>query len=829
MTAPTKSPDHALRFIQLTFAAVLALLGGAGVGPLPAQEGAPRAQPLEGATKKEDLLTYADLLYSQEQYPLAARQYQVFLKQHPQSPNVQIAWFRLGECYLKVGQSEDAEKTFDYVAKAFRTGPFAGSAAYRLAVMRFNAKKFDEALAYFKIASENITDAKVKVEATYHLAVCLKTKGQNQEALTAFQDVVKAPVPENPFKERAKLEIARLTFDAGDTAKAFSVFEDLANSTENAEIKLEALARAGLLAADLGETKKSENYLARVQKIQGDSPWKSLAKTGLIFNHFAKEEYDKVIGIYTQGSLDLPEDMRPKTLLIVGHSYRLSGNQQAAIETYGIVEKEYRKTPAGAEAGYRRLQCFHQEGDAGFPIYAERYVEQQRAIDPGSDFIDLTLLMQAEWHFARAQTLEARGQMDDVVSQYASAAAAYGMVRTKNIPEKYYEPRLYKMGWSQIEAGALTEGVATLKEFIAGFPDSKFLPSALAKRAATFQSLQDYSAALADYREIIDRFPKAAEVEYALQQTAMIYGHRRQLPEMIAAYSELLQKFPDTSIGAEAHYWIGVGRFDQEKFDQAVEPLDTARKLDPASYAAKGSLRIILCYYQLEAIDPLAREVDAYLDASQGSDADKGKKTAAPGTNTDWPKLPNQVLWYLGRKFFDRQEYERVERFLSAAATPAKPAETSAETWDLLGQSLMKLKKYSEALGPLEHYLSMTQRPSERARAFLLQGKAYLALEKYGKARESARESMRSQKEGRTNAEVRILLGDISRAEGDIAGAAREYMVVSQIFADPGITPEALFKGAAAFREAGEEEKAVELEKQLHKNYPEFKGVRGQE
>jgi tetratricopeptide (TPR) repeat protein len=137
----------------------------------------------------------------------------------------------------------------------------------------------------------------------------------------------------------------------------------------------------------------------------------------------------------------------------------------------------------------------------------------------------------------------------------------------------------------------------------------------------------------------------------------------------------------------------------------------------------------------------------------------------------------------------------------------------------------MKLKKYQEALAPLEHYLSMTQRPSDRARACLSQGQAYLALQNYEKARESAGESLRSQKEGRTNAEARLLLGDIARAEGDFAGAAREYMVVSQIFADPEVTPEALFKGAAAFREAGEENKALQLERQLHKNYPEFKGA----
>ena len=44
----------------------------------------------------EDILSYADLLYSKEQFALAAQQYQIFIREQPNSPNLQAAWFRLG-------------------------------------------------------------------------------------------------------------------------------------------------------------------------------------------------------------------------------------------------------------------------------------------------------------------------------------------------------------------------------------------------------------------------------------------------------------------------------------------------------------------------------------------------------------------------------------------------------------------------------------------------------------------------------------------------------------------------------------------------------------
>ena len=82
-----------------------------------------------------------------------------------------------------------------------------------------------------------------------------------------------------------------------------------------------------------------------------------------------------------------------------------------------------------------------------------------------------------------------------------------------------------------------------------------------------------------------------------------------------------------------------------------------------------------------------------------------------------------------------------------------------------------------------------------------------------------------SQKEGRTNAEARLLLGDVALAEGDPASAAREYLVVGQIFSDPQITPTALSKAAAAFRQSGDDTKAAQLEAQIQGDYPDFKAA----
>lgn len=807
----------------LMFALLSASLLTGSPGQDPGAPSAIRAQPLEPGGQptaadpaKEDLLAYADLLFSKEQYPLAARQYQLFLQQHPNSPNAQSGWFRLGECYLQVGQEDDAATTFRHVVDTWKQGPFVGSAAYRLAVLRYNAKDFKTAALYFQIAANHLSSAEAALQTKFYLARSLQLIDEPDQAAAAYQVVLdtKAPDPatadqwENPFQERSLLELARLQYDVGNAREAFAKFEELATSATTPEYREEALARAGLLASELGELEKSNDFLAKSLEIEGESPWKPLAMVGLIFNHFSLEQYQEVIGLYSSSNFNAPDDTRPKMLLIVGHSHRLTDNLKSAIEVYELVEQNYRDRPEGAEAGYRRLQCLNLTGDAGFPIHVSRYVEQQRSLDPASEFIDLSLLMRAEWQFAKAQSSAANGQRKEAADHYAEAAVDYAGVRGDKVPEKYLEQRLYKLGWSQSESGDASGAVITLGEFSRAFPDSELMASALAKRAETYQSLQDYTAALEDYRAIADEYPDATEAEFSLQQIARIHGHRREVTPMIAAYRELLEKHPRSPAAPEAHYWIGVGLFDEEKYADAVPDLIKAREIDPENFGAKASLRIVLCHYQAENLDQLAKESGDYLDRDE-----KDKKLAP---------IPPQVLGYLGRRLFDRQDYEDAERFLAAAATPDDPTATSSEVWDLLGQSRMKLQRYADAIDPLKHYLSMTQRPSLRAQAQLELGRAYLETKAFDKATESARESLSSLKEGRTNAEARLLVGDIAAAQGDPAAAGREYLVVSQIFVDPEITPAALSKAAKAFRQAGDEAQAGKLEQQLKQDFPDY-------
>lgn len=775
---------------------------------------APRVTSAQAAAANlEDLLEYANLLFSQEKYGVAAGQYRTFIQENPKSPNLQIAWFRLGECYLKVKQDEDAITSFNYLIENFRTGPFVGSAAYRVAVLRLNAQDYRNALTYFEIAKKQLNNPEAKLQAGYYHARCLQLTKKPKEALAAFSQLMDdKPKEDNPFYERAMLETARLQFELGVAEKALETFKSLAESASTKDIKEEAIVRAGLLAAEAGQTEVSEQFLNQALKFSDTSPWKNLAHIGAIFNAFAAEDYERVIGLYQTGVYTTPDESRAKMLLVVGHSYRIKGDLESALRLYALVEAKFPDRNEGIEAGYRRLQILHQKGDRTLPELAGRFAEKQRRIEPNSKYIDMSWLMAAEWHFNEAETSASGPGSEFAKKHFGDAARAYTRVRLDNIDEKYREVSLYKTGWAQIESGNRRDGILSLTKFLKAHPESSLASSALAKRAVAYQADEDHDYALADFQELAKKHPEAPEVEFALQQVALIFAHQKKTSEMINAYNELLKRFPNTNGAGEAHYWIGVGYFDLEQHQQAIPELEEAREMDP-EYDDKATLRLVICHYQLENIDKLATEAKRYIENAPPEDSGAKKKR---GT------IPPPVIEYLGKKLAANSDHERAEYFLSLVSTPEDPGKTSGAIWKQLAESRKVLKKHVLSIVAWDNYLLATERPSERAIAYLQRGVSQLCMQDYEAARNSAQESLRSQKEGRTNAEARILLGDIAAANGRLEEAAREYLVVSQIFTDPEVTPKALIKVIKAYQSLGNREKAQELQQELSKSFPNY-------
>ena len=391
-------------------------------------------------------------------------------------------------------------------------------------------------------------------------------------------------------------------------------------------------------------------------------------------------------------------------------------------------------------------------------------------------------------------------------------------MRTNQLPEKLRPEAIFNRGWAEAEAGQHQDAIATLTRFITEYPKHEFIPKALARRGLSSREVRDLPKAKEDFTRVVKQFPKSEAVEISLLHLGFIHTEMHETKEMIGAFEQLVEKFPSSPAAAQAWFGIGRGCLETKDFDKAVPALKKAMELDKKAYVDKASQLIIGALYAKQNAEELAKAVDAYREANPN------------GTIT-----PNALAW-LGVTLFNKGDFARAARFLTYATQDAS-APSPEVLWDHLARAWLELKKYGEADAAIDHVLANPSDVGVKANALLTKSRAQLGLSKFADANQAAEDGLGIIKAGRLQAQLLIQQGDVLYDEGDALAkkgdnvgavakwqaAAGKFVVPSQIFVDPKITPEALFKAARALDRAGETKKAEDLLKQLKAKYPDYR------
>jgi tetratricopeptide (TPR) repeat protein len=779
------------------------------VDPVP-----PKAQavtdPNRPAGPDEDLFDYATLCYTQKDYKIAITPYNDYTRNYPKGRHAAEAWFRLGECYSKTGQQKEAVLAYRETINRHPSSESAASAAYRLGSAAYADKDYTNGITWFQIAESQSTVADVRVAATFNKALCLKYADQKEKAVAAFKAVIASKNP-TMFREIdiALQETASLAQELGRKEDALAAFKQIMETSKDPKAVGNAMLRSGLLLNEMGKADEAlQSFTKALATPELPADQRGIAVFGLIQGNYVKEDYDGVIKTYTgHASVLPPADLQAKQLLIVGMAYKNKQEYHQAIEVFLLLEKECGEAPEAIEAGYQKLLCFYQLNDKDMPLFTERFEERYRPKFPNHEYLQMARLIRADWWFGKAD--------------YAKATEAFVGVDMNKVPDKVRASVIYKKGFAEAEAGKFSDAISTLTVFLKDYPKDANVPVALAQRGVSYKATRDFDRALADFATIIKDHPNNPAVELALYQSGLIKFELRDYPGTITSLEELMKKFPTSAAAAEACYLIGRSYFElrtKESYGKAIDPLHKAVSLNPKMYLDKASQLLISCQYLREDVDGLAKEVDDYLNV---------RKNAV---------VSPKALLFLGVKFFERGNFGASARYLSLASTPDEPKNTEAMVWNYLGQAQLKNKNYDSAVAALDNYLAQTPSGAGRASALIFKGKSLLGLKKFDEASQCTIEGLEMVKEGRLHAQLQMLQGDISMAAGDAyeaAGdhakateewkkAAGNFVVVSQIFVDPEITPEAAYKAVQALDKIGETAKAEALRKQLKAKYPKY-------
>lgn len=754
--------------------------------PVPTPAGAltPEAAAAELPSAEESQLAYADGLYARKMYDLAAPEYERYLSDFVGGDGRQTALFRLGECYRQLGNTDRAAGTYDRLLGSFGAGEFVGPAAYRLAEISFAKKDYAMALPLFRRASVRLEEPRAVLSAKYYTARCLEALKLPAQARSVYEDILKGK-GENPFAEVARLSLARLLLAADRKEDAVVQYEKLAKETENEEVRAESLVRCGLLYIELGKSKNAALHLRKALDLPGKGPWRELAQVGLIHTEYEAGRYKEVVAACEQALRAVAPERRSELEVLAANSYRQLGQHARARELYDRIIAADPGSVFAKEARYNRLVSLYSADDPDVVKEADAFL----ADAPESTKRDQVTLLKAEALYKRGE--------------YAAAAPVYRSLDRSALPDGLKAEAKFKLGWCHSLTGEFAAAAEAFTAFLERNPTHKLAATALAQRATANQQLKNYDAALADFDAIIRKHPKAKERELAMQQKGLVLGQRQDNKGMAEAFRALLKEYPKSAAAAQAHYWIGWAAFEAKDYGAAIPELEAARKLDRDQFGERAALRIMLSHYYLEHRDPLAAEVAAYRGG--------GGKGAVPG----------EILRWLGVQFFQAKDFARAGEHLAALA--AQPAEARADDWLLLARARLQAGEAAGAAAAAGSFLEKADQAAARAAGLNVLGRALLALGKLDEGRKAAEDACLLQPEGRHNAEGRILLGDIARARGDAAGAAKIFSSVAVVFDDPAITPQALEKAYRALLDAGKDQEAAKTLNTLQSRYPEYR------
>jgi TolA-binding protein len=618
--------------------------------------------------------------------------------------------------------------------------------------------------------------------AKFYTGRSLEALGQKLDARLTYEEL--AGVAENnPFQDASRLSLALLFKDSGRTADALKQAQALAKDTENADLKIEAMVRAGLWLIDLEQPAKAEKQLREAIDVAGNSRWLEVARLGLLRLQFDAGKYDEVYSAYTTAQGDFSAESKPDLVLLAANAARQLGKNPEARALYEQLIRDYPSTAVAKDATFARLKLLYYSDDPQLVTEIDSFLQS----NPDAPERDEVTLMKAEAFYKKGD--------------YQNALPLYSALElSRTLSGTYKAETLFKLGYCYIQARDLDRGIKAFTSFIDTYPTNKSISYALIQRALAYQELKNLTPALKDFDQIISRFPKAKEREIALQQKALILGQQGDNAGMVEAFKILLKDYPNTAAKAQASYWIGWAAFESKQYKDAIAPLRVARELDKEQFFEKASFRILLAAYNLEDKAETAKEVESY--------AKDGKE-----------KVPAQILRWLGTELYKGGTFDQASKYFQML-TPRE--EAVPDDFLFLGRSLLKQKQFPASIAALEAYLKVAKEPVPKAAGLLELTQARIGAGDFDAAKKAADEALTLQPEGPLNGEGRIAAGDVLVARGQFDEAAKTYRAVSAVIDDETVTPRALEKAVAAYKKAGNEIEAKKTLNLLQSRYPEY-------
>ena len=474
----------------------------------------------------------ADFLYaeklSQDQYiDLAIEQYKQFISKYPQEARVPLALRRIGESSYELGNYADARAAFEKLVLSYPADKQAADAMYWIGKCFAAVDSNRAAAKAFEHYARLWPSADLAPAAFLQAADLYFRTGDRQRGRKLAYEVIDSYAKDENARAQAHYLLLQDFFQAGEYDRAFELANAFLQKFSEVTATPEVWFLKGKLHARMGQFLEAEKcYSTVLQRFPGTDAAKraGIERAKLAFALGRKQQAHEQLTALTTGGDD---SLTMAAVFLDGRFYLQEGRPEAAIERLGKQRNNaYFIFRHSALLGQAYAQ--NRDYDAALQAFNDALADDMLQ----DDSLRVAILLSA----ARSAF---SGNNAEEAERFLRRARDLG-------PPADLQPELLFLQARVAMQGRNDPARASrwFADFIEKYPEHPKVDEAQMYLALSYEALQDWLLARAEWQRLIGRYPASAHYGTARQHLVLIEAYRA--PEL----ADLAVQLAGTAVNA---------------------------------------------------------------------------------------------------------------------------------------------------------------------------------------------------------------------------------------------------------------------------------------
>ncbi len=672
-------------------------------------------QESEVPKEQQEAIDFANGLYQREMYENAARQYENFLEDFPESPLRPTALFRRAESLyqhaLQVDQSDEVQSKVFLVESRSIFEQFIEEnpdrsrlyeALLRLGEVSYKVGDPKKALDALNQVIRETKDSSLMEAALFYAARSHERYKELEKAEARYRQL-RSTFPKGKYTGISTYLLAEVLENQGHPDDAVELLKELWHDSEKFELPDDStlVEDAKLRAAQiLYQTDRFEEAAQAYEAYIKNNPEAenvAKAKYGAAWSQYRQKNYARALEIADSlQRQSLPAELSAGILFLRG-----TCSYQQKIYDDAIIY--FREVIADPNAGDYRERAWYQLCWSYYlsDMYEDTLRECKRLLQHGGSPSVISNV-----HFLMGQCYAQNKEYDNAVESLRLSLSVQ--------PDgEYASEALYLIGDLLYRDEKYSEAAETFENYYESYPNHPRAQDALVWACNALFSAKNYEKAIQSVERLLEAFPDVEERQEFLYRTALAHYQLKNYEESLQTFERLLTSTEPDKRKADALYWQGYIFELQNNREEATKKY--ARLLDeyPSSqHHDEALLRKALCEYQQE------KHEQAYAGFVKVLDTERGNQ------------IPAEVIFWMILHADEQGKHEEALTIAQRVHEVYDKEEIQERARIAIGNQLVALEEWEEVQNNAETFLEHYPESLFKPEIYWTKAKALEGLEK---------------------------------------------------------------------------------------------------